>query len=93
MEMGPKDGGHVPEVHVPSRPISRAEPGYGASRLAGPASDRRKESPERKSGNPRGGAPQPCLDLQAWMRWAMTPLTLMLKYEIRLVTSFLYFVT
>ena len=31
----------------PFVPIFRAEPGYEASRLAGPASGRRKEYPER----------------------------------------------
>ncbi len=36
---------------------------------------------------------QTCLALQRRMREAMTPLILMLKYEMRLVTSFLYFVT
>jgi len=37
--------------HFPP-PLDRAKPGYEASRLAGPASGRRKEYPERSRADP-----------------------------------------
>ncbi|OGD11542.1 MAG: hypothetical protein A2W20_04660 [Candidatus Aminicenantes bacterium RBG_16_66_30] len=42
----------------PWSPIFRAEPGYEASRLAGPASGRRKEYPERSRVDPLTAIPE-----------------------------------
>jgi len=47
MKIGDVKIGDTYKYMSPSSPIFRAKPGYEASRLAGPASGRRKEYPER----------------------------------------------
>ena len=59
MENGDHKNGDTYKYMSPWSPFSRAKPGYEASRLAGPASGRRNEYPERSGGSPDDDPPKP----------------------------------